>query len=216
MPPASASKEEITRDKLLGGHGPFVSRKMTLLLGQNLTRGALLGRRSVGAVGGAAIAGNTGNGTITGVAAGSSEPKPGVYKVLCIEPAANLGTFEVIDPDGILIGKANVGVAFNGPVNFTINDGAADFVAGDGFDVTVAAGDNKCLLSVPTADDGSNVPDLILAEDCDATAADKECLVYSTGTFVDAALTLGAGHTIASVREGLRAKSIHLVSIQGA
>lgn len=215
MPPAFAGHEDLTRDKLLGGHGPFVARKLTLLLGQNLTRGALLGKRTVGAVAGAAIAGNTGNGTITGVAAGVS-PKPGVYKVICIEPAANAGTFEVIDPEGVFVGKANVAVAFAGPVAFTINDGAADFISGDGFDVTVAAGDGKALQSVLAANDGSNVPDCILAEDCNATAADAECLVYTTGTFADAALLLGAGHTIASVREGLRAKGINLVTLQAA
>ncbi|TEB13371.1 hypothetical protein [Pelotomaculum propionicicum] len=64
--------------------------------------------------------------------------KEGVYKVVCVEPGANVGTFEVFDPDGILIGVATVAAAFASThINFTIADGATDFIAGEGFDVTV-------------------------------------------------------------------------------
>ncbi|MBI4921863.1 MAG: head decoration protein [Devosia nanyangense] len=86
----------------------------------------------------AAVAGNTGNGaptmdateTAVGVVAG-------VYRAVCIEPAANAGTFEVFDPAGVSIGVAAVGVLFAGVVRFTIADGATDFVAGDAFTITV-------------------------------------------------------------------------------
>lgn len=92
--------------------------------------------------------------------------------------------------------------------------------------VTVAAGQNvtrgavlgkvtasgKYALSLPDAADGSEVPDLILAEDCNATAADKSVLAYARGDFNSRALTLGAGHTVASITEGLRAKGITLLA----
>ena len=69
----------------------------------------------------------------------------------------------------------------------------------------------KYNVSLSAAVDGSQVPDRLCAQDCDATAADAECLTYRTGRFNDGALTLGAAHTVASITEGLRAKGIYLV-----
>lgn len=66
----------------------------------------------------------------------------------------------------------------------------------------------KYITSLSAAVDGSQTPDFVLAHDCDATSADAEALVYETGTLVGTALTLGASHTIASIREGLRVKGI--------
>ena len=72
----------------------------------------------------------------------------------------------------------------------------------------------KYNLSLSAAVDGSQVPDAIAAQAVDATAGDTEILVYTRGDFNQDALTLGAAHTIASIREGLRDKSIHLVKVQ--
>lgn len=69
----------------------------------------------------------------------------------------------------------------------------------------------KYKLSASAAGDGSQTPNRILAQDCDATAADAEALVYYTGDFNDSQVTLGAGHTVASIREGLRALGIYLL-----
>lgn len=66
----------------------------------------------------------------------------------------------------------------------------------------------KYNLSLSAAVDGSETPDLILAQDCDASAGDKEAVAIESGTVVSSALTLGAAHTIASIREGLRDKGI--------
>lgn len=65
--------------------------------------------------------------------------KAGVYRVVFIEPASNAGAFQVEDPDGVVVGTGNAAVAFDGPVKFTIADGATDFVAGDVALVTVSA-----------------------------------------------------------------------------
>lgn len=69
---------------------------------------------------------------------------------------------------------------------------------------------------ISLADDtiGSETPDLILAEDCDASAGDKQALAYSRGDFIAQALTIGTGHTIASIKEGLRVKNIILINTQ--
>jgi Bacteriophage lambda head decoration protein D len=72
----------------------------------------------------------------------------------------------------------------------------------------------KYTLSLSTVSDGSQNPDLILAEDCDATLSDKQALAYSRGDFIAPALTLGAAHTIASIKEGLRVKNIILINSQ--
>ncbi|MDP9176694.1 MAG: head decoration protein [Gemmatimonadota bacterium] len=218
MNPASFSETTYSPDRLIAGHLPIASKKVTLLSGENRTRGAVLGKISEGAqsVASAAVAGNTGDGTI-GTVSADANVAAGVYRATCIEPAANGGTFEVTRPDGVVDGIARVGVAYNGSVNFTIADGAADFIAGDSFTVTVSyAAGEKYKLSASAAVDGSETPDVILVQDCDASAGDAEALVYTRGDFNSNALTLGAGHTVASIREGLRGKGINLVGSQAA
>lgn len=68
----------------------------------------------------------------------------------------------------------------------------------------------KYNLSLSAAVDGSEVPDLILAQDADATAADVAAIGYSRGDFIEEKLTIGTGHTADSIREGLRDKGIVL------
>jgi hypothetical protein len=213
--PASFSSTSYSPDKLLAGEQRLASRKVTLAAGENRTRGAVLGKVTAGTPTAAAVAGNSGTGTIGAVTLGAGA-KPGVYRLTCIEPATDAGKFQVEDPDGIVLGVATVGVAFAGPVNFTIADGGTDFAAGDSFTITVAAGAGTYKLSAAAAADGSQVPDAILAQDCDASGGATEALVYIRGDFNESALTLGAGHTVDSIREGLRQKGIHLVTVQGA
>ena len=72
----------------------------------------------------------------------------------------------------------------------------------------------KFILSESDATDGSETPDAILAEDVDASAEDKQAIVYFSGEFNENALTLGTGHTVESIRAGFRSKSIFLRSTQ--
>lgn len=121
----------------------FRSREQgTIALSQTLVAGQVLGATAVVAgvtVAAAADASNTsGAGAITmdvaaPVAAGA---KNGRYRAVCIEPAANLGTFAVFDPDGVEIGNVIVGATFNNQIKFVIAD-ATDFVAGDAFSILV-------------------------------------------------------------------------------
>ncbi|MDX2265440.1 MAG: head decoration protein [Hyphomicrobiales bacterium] len=122
----------------------------TIVIGasQTITPGEVLGRVSVdgGAVTAvaAAVAGNTGNGTLTlADPATGAGVKEGVYRVTCVTAAANGGIFLIEDPVGVTAGDATVGAAYNGVLKFTIADGSADFAVGDQFTVTVAiaAGD---------------------------------------------------------------------------
>jgi len=75
---------------------------------------------------------------------------------------------------------------------------------------------SKYNLSLSAAGDGSQTPDLILAEDCNASGGDKEAIAYEAGVFNVNALTIGTAHTAASIQEGLRAKGIHFVTGQPA
>ncbi len=86
-----------------------------------------------------AWAGNTGNGAMGAIAVAAGT-KVGTYKLVIIEPGANVGTFIIFDPDGIPISKAGaVAAAYNsGGLAFTLADGAADFISGDGFDIVVS------------------------------------------------------------------------------
>jgi hypothetical protein len=65
-------------------------------------------------------------------------------------------------------------------------------------------------LSVAAANDGSEVPDVVLAHAVDATQGDVPAHVYFTGEFNSGALTLGAGHTPLSVSAAFRTRSIFL------
>ena len=125
--------------------------------------------------------GNVGNGTI------GSNTKPGVYAAVCAEAAANGGTFLVEDPNGVTIGKAVVGTPFAGEVNFTIADGSTDFVAGDRFAITVAAGSGKYKEYNPTNTDGSETAVALLLDNVDATSANVTAVVITRNVEVNAA-----------------------------
>ncbi|MFL9828788.1 head decoration protein [Rhodoplanes sp. SY1] len=125
---------DFTRDTgtLLAGAGGVRTVKAGQLVGKV---GAMLE-----AVAAAKAGGNTGSGTltldaVTPVLAGA---KAGVYTLRCIAAAANGGTFRVADPDGFVLGDVAVGATFANDLKFVVADGGTDFVAGDGFDVTVA------------------------------------------------------------------------------
>lgn len=122
-----------------------------------------------------ALSGNTGNGAMGAITV-SAGAKLGSYTLVVVSPGTNVGNFIVTDPDGIFVGQGDVAAAFSaGGLAFTLADGSTDFAAGDGFTITVAAGDG---LYVPYDDDnldGSNVAAAIALESVDATSANVTC-----------------------------------------
>lgn len=83
----------------------------------------------------------TGNGVMAlanpAFAAGA---KLGVWKVLCLEEGTDVGTFAIIDPDGVDQGRIAVGGTYDGDIKIgSLADGSADFLAGSYFPITVAA-----------------------------------------------------------------------------
>jgi hypothetical protein len=76
---------------------------------------------------------NTGNGTI-----GSLSTLAGSIFGVYVLTATDATHFNVVDPNGNLVGVAVAGVAFANEVGFTITAGGTAFVAGDIFDLTVS------------------------------------------------------------------------------
>jgi hypothetical protein len=174
---------------------------VTILAGSGADRelltGMVLGRITKGVAASVAAAGNTGDGAITAAPAVGQAAKPGVYRVVCIEPGADAGKFAVEDPDGVLIGIATVGVAFTTHLTFTIADGAADFVAGDSFTITVAAGSGKVKqIDFAATDGGNNACGLLLLDTTAPDGADRSAVAIVRNAIVsDNGITWPAGAT---------------------
>lgn len=186
---------------------------VTVLSGENLKAGHVLGRKLVApTVAAATVVGtNTGNGTVTGQAvAADGGVQRGGYRMVCIEPGANVGTFAVYDPSGRYIGDAVVAVAFAKEITFTINDGAVDFVAGDAFEIKVTGGTYKYKEYDPADADGGQRASGILYDDVDATAADKVgAAVVRDAEVRSADLTWFTGATQAQKDEALDAIALN-------
>ena len=71
--------------------------------------------------------------------------------------------------------------------------------------------DEKLLICLNAATDGSEVPRFIAQTAADATAAEISILVYAEGEFNQDQLTLGTGTTVANARQLLMDKNIYLV-----
>jgi hypothetical protein len=127
---------------LLAGSGSVRSVPQFAVLGQNLA-GAVTSAPKGG--------GNTGNGTfvLDVTTPGLVGVKVGVYSLRCITAVTNGGVFRLEDPDGFVAGDYTITpgaggtVTVNDDIKGVLTDGGTDFVVGDGFDVTVAAGTGK-------------------------------------------------------------------------
>lgn len=96
-----------------------------------------------GTVTGAAGGSNTGDGTISSLSVITDNyPYPGDYTLTCTAASTDAGTFSLTDPFGTVVSTT---VAVSGSavqhagLEFTLTDGAADFIVGDTFTITVPA-----------------------------------------------------------------------------
>lgn len=174
MPMKTMSFSNANRDfGFLASEAPGrISRDQTTLAGPRVTDtmpGTILGRAPKGTVSAVAAAtvsgsgGAPGNGTLATLTADAGAPE-GVYQVRILNQAANAGSFEVTKPDGSVDGNGTVGAAYNGTINFTLNDGTVDFVEDDRIPVTVtyAAGASQVSPLNLAALDGGQIADSIL------------------------------------------------------
>ena len=143
-----------------------------------LKPGTVLGKRTKSSA--IATAGaNTGNGVMGAITLGALA-EVGNYLLRCIAAAANAGTFAVFTPSGYRLADATVAVAYaGGHLNFTLADGAADFIVGDTFTIAVT-GDGKydfakagavngladavAVLLVPVDSTDDDIPDVLILE----------------------------------------------------
>lgn len=184
--------------------------KRTVLSGEGLVaRGTVMGKVNTGAATSAAKAGgNTGNGAMGAITVAQPE-KVGVYKVRFT--AATV--YQVMDPDGNVIGgNGATGTVFTDDLSFTITAGGTPFVAGDGFDITVAAGSGKLRVSKTASTDGSQIPYCVQLEDVDATSADADAMELLIGEVNSNGLTYGTGHSLATIYDTFRNAGIELVT----
>ncbi len=153
--------------------------------GADLQPGTVLAKAPGAATSAAKAGGNTGTGTFvldaTNPVLGGA--KAGVYTLRCITAVTNGGTFRLEDPDGFVLGDyviaAGAGgvVAVNDDIKGVITDGGTDFVAGDGFDITVAASTKFKQLDL-TALNGLQVAAAILYGPAFAASADRRGAAY--------------------------------------
>lgn len=143
---------------------------ITVISGEVLKAGHVLGAVFAGTATGAAFAGNAGSTGTIGAVTVTGPAKRGVYKVVMLEPGTDAGKFSVEDPDGVIVGTGTVAVAFSGGgLAFTIADGGTDFIAGEGFNITVVETGVTYKEYDPTNTDGSQVAVGVLFEAVDAT-----------------------------------------------
>lgn len=212
MTRASFSSSELAADNLIAGNAHLLlGQQITLAAGAVYPRGAVLGKRTLGAA--TSVFAGTGNGILTMDATTPllAGAKQGAYVITCIAAASDSGTFRVEDPAGVVLGDVAVGATFADQIKFVIADGSIDFTVGAKFTVTVAAGSGQYVIAEAAAVDGSAVPDLVLAEAVDATLAAASGMAYKRGDFNASALTFGAGHSSATVAEALRSKGIAIL-----
>jgi len=126
-----------------------------LAAGNDLEAGAVLGKYTSDASSSAAGGSNTGDGAM-GAATIGDDARVGDYIVLITAAATNAGDFSVTDPVGTVIGTGTVAVLFDatGIMSFTLADGAADFIIGDTFTITVTAVTGKVAELDPDASTG--------------------------------------------------------------
>ncbi len=168
--------------------GYYSRDALTVALNQTIDAGQVCGRVGVLAniqVAAAADPGNTvGSGAITmdAVAPVAASAQNGRYRAVCIEEAADGGTFAVFDPSGQQIGTVNVGATFDNQIKFVIAD-ATDFKAGDAFSINVireAGADEEVKALNLAGNDGSQIASCIAVYPAVTDGTTKKKITFLT------------------------------------
>lgn len=214
------TEKNVMGDIVLYEHPSHYSRDTAVIVSGAgvLKPGSVLGKRTKTDADATADGGNTGDGAISAVTLGALA-ETGTYKIVCIEAAADAGTFAVFTPTGFRLADAEVGVAYTGDhLNFTISDGAADFVVGDTFTVDVT-GDGKYDFAKASDVTGLADATVVLLEEVDATAADvADALVLARDAIVsEQGLIFHSSVDDATKRAAMKAglKGAGILSTQG-
>ena len=185
--------------------------QVTVLAGQDLIMGSVIGKIKVGPVPTTGTAGtNTGAVTCTGVT-GGNKTKVGVYTLRCVTVVASGGVFSVKDPDGEALPEANVTVAYTNPaINFLLNDVGADAALGDTFTITVPVGSGKVKELNLAGIDGSEDAFGILIAGAGTTVTQKQ-IAYTSGGVTE----LLAGETLTGSTSAATAQVVSFTLTSG-
>lgn len=202
---------------LLSEANGMLSREaITVLSGEGkLKAGTVLGKVLYGAVTTAAKSGgNTGNGTISAVTViGGSGAKTGVYRLRFTSATA----WNLVDPDGFEVGSGANGVANANDLAFTTTAGGTAFVAGDGFDITVAAGSGKYVASphaLTAGKEGGEIACAVLAYEVDATSADAPGVAITNDAEVKKPMLVYAASVDDSTKQTTKQTQLRAVTIK--
>jgi len=183
--------------------------------GQKVVAGQVLGQVIFADAVVVAAGGNTGDGTLSGVAY-AAQTQAGDYILSCTAASADGGEFDVMAPNGDLLAPASVGVAYAGSeIAFTLNDGAVDFAVGDTFTITVGDGSGEYVALNAAATDGSQIGAAISVDNVDATTAAQPIAVIVRDAEVKSAMLVwpggsGAANEVASAVDDLEKRGILL------
>jgi hypothetical protein len=160
---------------------------ITVLSGQNLKAGAVIGRvnKAAGRVSTPVVVG-TGNGTVSLVFAGP-EVELGNYVLTCTAAVANGGVFSLTTPSGKAMvpltmtpGGGGTTVYASRHLNFSITDGATDFIVTDAFTFVVST-----TAPVAIGTGNGTISGLSLGPDAKTGNYRVECIaaITNSGTF---------------------------------
>lgn len=213
-----AGNDVYVPDQLIAGNLKLVTDSVTVSAG-TLVRGTVMGKKTIGAATSAAKSGgNTGNGTfvLDATTPVLANAQVGVYSLRCIEAVTNGGKFVLLAPNGLSVGTyiivagASGTITINNHIKGVLTDSTTDFAVGDGFDITIAAGDGTYIAAVKTATNGSQNPVGILVDACDASGGSKVAGIYVMGEFNSRAITYDNSFTLAEVTALLQPLSIFI------
>lgn len=213
MPTDQTMSRGLSDTLKLEAEGLHSRDKISVLAGQNLSVAAVLGKVTAGSVPTTGTAGgsNVGDGTCTSVT-GGKYVKVGTYTLTCVEPHSNTGAFAVAGVNGEAIGAASVGIAFtSSEINFTLNDGATDFAAGDVFTIAVPAGGGQYRAINPSGVDGSAIAAGLLYAAVNASASGDHTLAYTSGGTYE----IVPGDTITGATSGATARVVSVGQTSG-
>lgn len=185
---------------LIGQNDPNLSNEIVILAATTivLPAGSVIGKKTIGALtatAGAVVGpGTPGNGVVSAITVDVGEPA-GDWEIQFTEDGAT-AAFEVRRPDGSLDGVGAVGTAYDGGINFTISDGANDYLEDQIIPVAVsmAAGAGTYGPYDPDATDGRAVAAAILYHDAPiSTGTQKNVGVFRHQVVNGNLLKWGAG-----------------------
>lgn len=175
----------------------------TLISGQKVAAGTVLGTVLGTTAAAAALRTNTGNGTF-----GAINVLPPAIEGEYTLSMVSATTFVVTDPNGERLPQGSTGVAYaQAGLSFTLTAGGTAFVEGDEFSIIVSATGAGYAAYDPTGNDGREIATAIALNDTDATAAAHNIAVLARDAAVNASeLVWGANVTTAAQQNAAMAQ----------